>query len=466
MERYDLVVIGCGPAGEKGAVQAAYFGRKVLVAEKEPSPGGAMVHTGTLASKSLRESALVISGMRQQGFGVETGLGRLPTIEELGYRRVQVAHAEADRMRRNLAAHGVEYVRAQASFVDAHHVRLWSPNAERIVCADHVLVASGSRPVRPSRFPFERPEICDSDEVVTLARLPRSIAVVGAGVIGSEYASIFAALGIEVHLLDGRDRLLPFLDEEVGRRLHEELTRIGVKQHFSTGVSSCTVEGDWDVSLGLDDGRTLRVECVLVAAGRQSNVESLALDKAGGVTGSRGLVTVNERMQTSVPHIYAAGDVIGFPALASTSMEQARVAMCHAFELGYKTRMGTLLPYAIYTIPECSYIGLSEQAAADDGLDYVVGRSQFADNARGQIMCETGFLKLVVDATDKRILGAHIVCERASELIHVVQAHMSHGATIEHVIEQVFNYPTLGEAFKYAAYDAMGRLAERAGGRR
>lgn len=463
MDSYDLVVLGCGPAGEKGAAQAAYFGKKVLVAERAPHPGGAMVHTGTLASKTLRESALSISGLRQRGLdGVELSLGRMPTIEELSFRRVRVAADETDRIRQNLSRHGVELVRAQASFVDAHTLRLWSPRGERTVHADKVLVATGSRPVRPALFEFSRSEICDSDEIVVLDYLPKSMAVVGAGVIGCEYASIFAALGIEVTLLDGRDRILPFIDREVGGRLQKEIERIGVKTRFGAEVKACRVEGPWNVALDLSDGTTLRVEAVLVAAGRQSNVEELRLEAAGVEVGKRGLVLVNESYQTSVPHVYAAGDVIGHPALASTSMEQARVAMCHAFDLKYKTRVAGLLPYGIYTIPECSYVGATEEELQKAGVAYEVGRSELSDNARGKIMGETGFVKLLVGVADRRLLGAHVVSERSSELVHVAQAHMSHGATVDVFIEQVFNYPTLGEAFKYAAYDALGRLSRRA----
>lgn len=462
MERYDLVVIGCGPAGEKGAAQAAYFGKKVLVAERAPHPGGAMVHTGTLASKTLRESALAISGLRQKGlFGVDVGIGRMPTIEELSYRRVQVAASESERMVNNLRGHGVEYVRAKASFVDAHTIRLWSPREERLVHADHVLIATGSRPVRPALFPFEAPEFCDSDEIIVLDRLPKSMTVVGAGVIGCEYASIFAAIGIQVTLLDGRDRIMPFLDREAGDRLQAELQRIGVACRFGLSVKSARVDGPWNAVLELSDGTEQRSECVLVAAGRASNVEELGLDKAGVEVGTRGLVKVNERYQTNVPHVFAAGDVIGHPALASTSMEQARVAICHAFDLRYKTRVGTLLPYGIYTIPECSYVGATEEELQKQGIPYAAGRAELADNARGKIMGETGFVKLLVSVDDRRLLGAHIVGERASELVHVAQAHMMHGATIDAFLDQVFNYPTLGEAFKYAVYDALGRITNR-----
>lgn len=461
MDRYDLVVLGCGPAGEKGAAQAAYFGKRVLVAEKAPSPGGAMVHTGTLASKTLRESALVISGLRSHLFGVPLGLGRMPSVDELSYRRNEVAHEEVDRIHQNMQRHGIEYVRAKGSFVDARTIRLWSPRGERLVHADRVLVSTGSRPLRPATFPFERPEICDSDEIVVLDRLPRSMAVVGAGVIGCEYASIFAALGIEVTLVDGRERIMPFLDREVGERLVRELRRIGVKERFSVDVKACRLAADWDVRLDLSTGEELQAECVLVAAGRQSNVEELALENAGVATGKRGLVLVNEWYQTSQPHIYAAGDVIGFPALASTSMEQGRVAMCHAFELKYKTSVSRLLPYGIYTIPECSFVGATEEELQKAGTPYEVGKAELRDNARGKILGETGFVKLVFAVPDKKLLGAHIVGERATELVHVAQVVLANGGTIDAFIEQVFNYPTLGEAFKYAAYDGLGRLARR-----
>jgi NAD(P) transhydrogenase len=461
VDRYDLVVLGCGPAGEKGAAQAAYFGKRVLVAERAPSPGGAMVHTGTLASKTLRESALVISGLRSHLFGVPLGLGRMPTIDELSYRRNAVAHEEVDRIHQNMGRHGIEYVRARGSFVDAHTIRLWSPRGERVVRAERVLIATGSRPARPPGFAFERPEICDSDEIVVLDRLPRSMAVVGAGVIGCEYASIFAALGIDVTLVDGRERIMPFLDREVGERLVRELRRIGVKERLRADVKTCRVPRDWDVRLELSTGEEVAAECVLVAAGRQGNVEELALEAAGVAIGRRGLVTVNEWCQTNVPHIYAAGDVIGFPALASTSMEQGRVAMCHAFDLKYKTSVSRLLPYGIYTIPECSFVGATEEDLQKTGTAYEVGKAELRENARGKILGETGFVKLLFAVADKRLLGAHIVGERATELVHVAQVVLATGGTIDAFIELVFNYPTLGEAFKYAAYDGLGRLAAR-----
>jgi NAD(P) transhydrogenase len=461
LEHYDLVVIGCGPAGEKGAAQAAYYGKSVLVAERAPHPGGAMVHTGTLASKTLRESALAISGLREKNFGVHLGLGRMPSIDELSFRRISVAGEESERIQANMQRHQVEIVRADASFEDPHTIRLSSPRFERVVQADKVLIATGSRPSRPPLFPFIRPEICDSDEIVILERVPQSMVVVGAGVIGCEYASIFASLGIRVILVDGRDRALPFLDREVGERLTHELQKIGVEFLFNEEVSACRVVADWRVELDFRSGRMIPTECVLVAAGRESNTERLHIEKAGIVAGKRGLVTVNENFQTSQPHIYAAGDVIGHPALASTSMEQARVAVCHAFALKFKLHVGSLLPYGIYTIPECSYVGATEEELVKQGTPYVVGRTEFELNARGRIMGETGFVKLLVQADDRRILGAHIVCERASELIHAAQAHMMHGATLDVFIEQVFNYPTLGEAFKYATYDALAALERR-----
>ncbi len=464
MERYDLAVLGCGPAGEKGAAQAAYYGRKVIVIERAPHPGGAMVHTGTLASKTLRESALAISGVKEKNFGVPLGLGRLPTIDELSFRRIAVAGEEVDLIRENMQRHGVEFVRAQASFADANTVKLWTPRGERTIAAEKILIATGSRPVRPKMFEFQRSEICDSDEIVVLERLPHSFVVIGAGVIGCEYASIFAALGAEVTLVDGRDRVMPFLDDELGARLTAELHALGVRTIFSSTVTSCRLPAPWQVELGLSDGETLRTECLLVAAGRQANTEDLHLENAGVTTANRGLVAVNEHFQTSVPHIYAAGDVIGHPALASTSMEQARAAVCHAFnfhDLGDKLAVSPLLPFGIFTIPECSYVGATEEELKKKGIAYEAGRTELSRNARGKIVGETGFLKLLVAAADRRLLGAHVVGERASEIVHIAQAHMRHGAMVDVFIDQVFNYPSLSEAFKYAAYDALGKLEKR-----
>ncbi|HKR66732.1 MAG TPA: FAD-dependent oxidoreductase, partial [Thermoanaerobaculia bacterium] len=327
---------------------------------------------------------------------------------------------------------------------------------------EFILIATGSLPVRPAHVPFDDEHVLDSDTILRIEQIPRSLAVVGAGVIGCEYTSIFAALGVDVHLIDGRTSLLPFIDREIAEVLLDEMqTRLGVTLHLGCDVDAIAKNGD-EVSIRLKDGTELVCDKVLYAAGRMSNTADLDLDAAGVATGFRGLVLVNDHFQTNVPNIYAAGDVIGFPALASTSMEQARVAMVHAFDLKYKTRVAPILPYAIYTIPEVATVGMSEQQCREAGVEFETGRALFRSNARGQILGDTkGLLKLTFEARSLKLLGVHIVGENASELLHIGMIAMQFDGTINAFIDSVFNFPTLSEAYKYAAYDGLGNVARR-----
>lgn len=459
--RYDLVVVGGGPAGEKGAVQAAYFGKRVALVERQPYPGGAGINTGTIPSKTLRETALYLSGLRQRGlYGADVRVRPDLTVQDLLHREREVVAALRAQAARNLARHGVTVVHGVASFEDPHTLRVRGDDQrDRLLAADVILLATGSRPYHPPGVPFDGRRVLDSDALLHLDRLPRSLAVVGAGVIGCEYASIFAALGIEVTLLAGRDRILPFLDAEMVERLHREMERHGIRIHLGSDVDRYEPLED-RVRLHLSSGASLTADRVLVAAGRQGNTEELALARVGLTADRRGLLRVNAQYQTALPHVYAAGDVIGFPGLAAVSMEQARVAMCHAFDLRYKTQVASLLPIAVYTIPEAAMAGETEETCRDRSLPYLVGRAAYADNARGQIAGDlTGLLKLLVAPTDHRLLGVHVVGELASELVHVGHVCLQLGAPLEFFIQAVFNYPTLGEAYKYAAYDALGRLA-------
>ena len=459
---YDLIVIGSGPAGEKGAAQAAYFGKRVALVEREPVPGGACVNTGTIPSKTLRESALHLSGFRQRGFldAADATLKTSINVGDFMYRKDLVVAHEWQRIDDNLERHGVNRFYGTARFVSGNRIEVQSGKGVEQLEAANFLIATGSSPHRPSSVPFDDETICDSDTILRMEKIPRTMAVVGAGVIGCEYASIFAALGVEVHLIDGRTSLLPHLDRELVRVLLGELqTRLGVVLHLGIDVDSIVRAGG-GVDLTLADGSSLRMDKVLYAAGRSSNTAGLGLDLAGVKTGNRGLVLVNDRYQTNVANIYAAGDVIGFPALASTSMEQARVAMVHAFDLKYKTRVAATLPYAIYTIPELSTIGLTEEQCREQGISAECGRAWFRNNARGQIAGDSkGMIKLVFDARDLKLLGVHIVGENASELVHTGMMVMQFGGTINAFIEGVFNFPTLSEAYKYAAYDGLGNLA-------
>lgn len=457
---YDLVVIGGGPAGERGAAQAAYFGKRVAIVERRPEPGGAAVHTGTLPSKTLRETGLFLSGYRQRDlYGVTVNVEPDVAVARLLERKDAVAKLEIARIHRNLRRHGIDLVSGTARLVDGHTVEVATSEGVRSLRAEIVLIATGSLPYRPPGIPYDDPGVYDADTILAIDRLPRSLAVIGGGVIGCEYACMFAALGSEVHLIDPRSRLLPFLDMEIGDRLAASMAALGISLRLSSRLAAVE-RGVADLTTSLNGrGETIRTDAVLVAAGRVGNTRDLGLVPAGIEVSDRGYVVVDEDFRTAVPSVYAAGDVLGFPALASVSMDQARVAVCHAFAFTYKRQLADLLPYGVYTIPEVSCVGLSEEEAARRGVDAVVGRASFADTVRGQIVGDRdGMVKLLFDRTTRRLVGCHCIGERASELVHVGQAVITLGGTVETFIEMVFNHPTLGESFKYAAYDALGVL--------
>jgi NAD(P) transhydrogenase len=460
---YDLVVIGSGPAAEKGAAQAAYFGKRVALIEKEQRFGGAAANTGTLPSKTLRETAVQLSGFRARGlYGVDLSLRRNATVQDFLVRERQVKQAEQERIKLNLERHNIDTFEGVGSFVSPHEVQVtFADGKQKLLRCDFALVATGSSPRPLDGFPLDDARVWDSDEILNLQFMPQSIVIVGGGVIGSEYACLFAALGVQVHLIDGRDTLLGFLDPEISAALASNMRKLGVELVMPDRVAGCEAT-EAAVVVTLDSGRELSVDAVLLAAGRVSNVGLLDLPNAGIQPGHRGLLEVNDVYQTSVPHIYAAGDVIGFPALASTSMEQARLAMVDAFELGYKKEVAPILPYGIYTIPEASMAGESEASLTEKGVDYVVGRASYANNARGQIIGdEDGFLKLLYRVDDMRLVGVHTIGEIASEVVHIGLTAMMMDATSQLFIRTCFNYPTLGELYKYATYDAMGNLQKR-----
>jgi NAD(P) transhydrogenase len=456
---YDLVVIGGGPAGERGAAQAAYFGKRVAIVEREPEPGGAAVHTGTLPSKTLRETALFLSGFRQRNLdGVMLDLDPELTVSRLLDRKDAVRHMEVDRIHTNLDRHGIDLLRGEGRLVDPHTVEVTSSDGETQVNAEVILVATGSSPNHPPGIPYDDDDVHDADGILRIHRLPRSMAVIGGGVIGCEYSCMFAALGVDVHLIDPRPGLLPFLDLEMGERLADAMTSLGVTLHLERTYEHVE-RGPARLTCTLSSGETLDMETVMVAAGRQGNTDGLGLGSIGVEVDARGNVEVDEDFCTAVPGVYAAGDVVGFPALASVSMEQGRVAVCHAFGFTYKRQVSDVLPYGVYTIPEVSCVGLGEEEAARRGLEVVAGRAFYRDNVRGQIMNDRdGMVKLVFDRGTRRLIGCHCIGERASELVHVGQAIIVLGGTVETFIEMVFNHPTLGETFKYAAYDALAQL--------
>ena len=458
---FDLVVIGVGPAGEKAASQAAYFGKRVAVIERAKEPGGAGVHTGTLPSKTLREAAMYLSGYRSRElYGIAVELESGATLPRLMSRKDAIASSESARIRKNLDRHGVTYIQGVARFVDANTVEVTQTDGARRVTGEFVMIATGSRPANPKQIDFSDDYIHDSDEILEIERLPRSMTILGAGVIGCEYACIFAALGVQVVLVDARDSLLSFLDSEMVDNLVESMRRMGVTLHFGLRWSEVKREGD-NVVTRFDSGEVIVSEQLLFAAGREGRTQELGLEALGIAVDKRGYVTVNEAYQTSVSSVLAVGDAIGFPALASTSMEQGRVAACRAFGFAYKQSVASLLPYGIYTIPEVSALGETEQSCRDKNIPFAVGRARYADNARGKISGDTeGLLKLVVERETRKLLGVHVIGERATELVHIGQAVIHLGATVDVFIEMVFNFPSLAEAYKYAAYDCLADLAK------
>ena len=458
-ERFDLVVIGGGAAGEKGAAQAAYFGKRVAVIERRAQPGGATVHTGTLPSKTLREAALFLSGYRQRDlYGVSVEVSRDLGVAKLVQRKNAVRELETERMLANLDRHHVELVHGSAQLLDATTVAVTGEDGDRLLAAEAIVIATGSSPFRPPGIPFDDPDVHDSDSILEIDRLPASMAVLGGGVIGCEYASMFAALGSEIHLIERTEPLLSFLDGEIVERMAAGMGQLGVTFHFGERVQTVS-RRDGALVCAMPSGAEIVVDKVLVTAGRVGNTDGLNLEAVGVATDDRGRITVDGHFRTSVPSVYAAGDVIGSPALASTSMEQARVAVCRAFDFDYKQELSNLLPFGVYTIPEVSSVGLSEEDAATKGIDAVIGRALFRDNARGEIIGDRdGMTKLVFDRGTRRLIGCHCVGERASELVHIGQAVMTLGGTVETFIEMVFNYPTLAETYKYAAYDALAGL--------
>lgn len=454
---YDLVVIGSGPAGSSAALAASLFGKRVALIERAKQVGGAGINTGTIPSKALRESALMLSGSRTRKLlGLDVSLRRDSVLTDLSYLSQHVQHALRIQTELRLRHRNATLMHGQATLVDPHTVQIQAADGTLTqVRGDHLLIATGSSPLHPPEFPFAHPRVHDSDEILEITELPKRLAVVGAGVIGAEYACTFAALGVEVHVIDGRDSLLSFLDREIATAITAAMVRNGVIFHWQERVVTCDAPATGDVQLTLSSGAVLGFSDVLVASGRCSNTDSLNLAAAGLVAGKRGLVPVNEWYQTTVPHIYAAGDAVGPPALAATGMEQARIAVCHAFSLLAKTTT-SILPTGIYTIPEASMAGLTEEAVKESGVPYVVGHAFYRDNPRGRMMGDQdGFLKLIFRREDLRLLGVHVVGEQATELVHIGLMALQCAGTADLFNQVCFNYPTLGDLYKYAAYEAM-----------
>ncbi len=458
---YDLIVLGSGPAGEKGASTAAQFGKRVAIVERDPFVGGASTNTGTIPSKTLRETALALSGLRARNlYGVDLSLRREATVADFLFHESQVKASERARVQTTIDRDRIDLINGTGSFTDPHTISVETAAGTSLLQAENILIATGSSPVQPAEFCFPDPRVHDSDEILALKTIPAKLAVIGAGVIGSEYACTFAALGSEVHLLDRRDVILPFLDSELSLTFEKSLPHLNIRYYKNERVSACTPgPPESTIALQCESGLSLEVDQVLVAAGRRSNTWHLNLEAAGVATGDRGLIPVSEFYQTNVPHVYAAGDVIGFPELAATSAEQARVAVWHAFQLGIRFDMSPLLPTGIYTIPEISMVGDTEESLKKKNIDYIVGRASYADNARGEIIGDaSGFLKLLCAKPNGKILGVHVIGEQASEVVHIGLMAMITASDVDIFNRACFNYPTLGDLYKTAAYDAMLKL--------
>ena len=436
---YDLVVIGGGPAGIAGANTAGIFGKRVALVERLGEIGGAGINTGTIPSKTLRETALALSGLRSRKlFGVDLSLRREATVAEFMGHQTNVAASERRHREAQLRTNRVETFHGAASFADPNTIRV-APDT--FLRGEKILIATGSSPVRPAEFPFDHPRIHDSDKILGIGVLPKKLAVIGAGVIGAEYACTFAALGVEVYLIDGRDSLLGFLDREISEIIQRAMTTAGVRFIWKEKVTRCEAPSSGSVTLTLTSGATLAVSDVLVAAGRQSNTADLNLAAAGLSPGKRGLISVDAQGRTEVRHIFAAGDVVGAPALAATGMEQARLAACVAFDIRQKETAAPILPIGIYTIPEASMAGETEESLKEKHIPYVVGRARYADSPRGQIIGdEHGLLKLIFRPEDMRLLGVHVVGEQATELVHVGLIAMLSGVGANVFNRTCFNY--------------------------
>jgi NAD(P) transhydrogenase len=458
---FDLIVIGSGPAGEKGAAQAAYFGKKTAIIEKDPRVGGASVNTGTIPSKTLRETALYFTNLRQRGlYGIDYSLKETISIEALMYRKTHVVNNEWDLIYKNIDRHDIQLIFGTASFVDVHTVEVDLNGTKERYTSKYFLIATGSLPNFPGDFPIDGKIVFDSDSIINMQQVPRSLTIIGAGTVGCEYASIFSALGIVVTLIESKPRLLSFLDLEIAKRLHAHMVDLGVTirlgqsfDHLEKRENSAVVH--------LSNGETLESEAVLIAAGRYGNTKNLNLAALQVKPTGHWNIPVNEHFQTAAPNVYAAGDVIGFPSLSSTSMEQGRVAMCHAFKLKYKKQVSPYIPLAVYTIPEISFVGMTEELLKKQGIPYCVGRAMYETNARGQIIGDLdGMVKLLFSPSDQKLLGVHIIGENASELIHLGMFVLSRGMTIDYFIQSVFNFPSLSEIYKYAAYDGLQNLSK------
>ncbi len=462
---YDLFVIGSGPAGQRAAIQAAKLNKRVAIAERKAVVGGVSVNLGTIPSKTLREAVLYLSGYRERGiYGMAYSVKQKIEMKDLLFRSDHVIRTEIDVVRHQLTRNGVETIAAEASFMDPHTIHLQEVDGtgSHTATAANIIIAVGTHATKDNQITFDGTSVFTSDDILRLDRIPKTLAIIGGGVIGVEYACMFTALGVRVTLIDKRERLLSFVDAEIidslVYHLRENRLTLRLGEEVSK-VETVETENGPRVHINLASGKQITAEKALYSIGRTGATDSLNLENVGIQPDSRGRLSINSNYQTNVPHIYAVGDIIGFPSLASTSMEQGRQAACHAFNVPTYS-VPELFPYGIYAIPEISTVGRNEDELTRAGIPYEVGKAHYREIARGQIIGDsTGLLKILFHIETREVLGVHIIGEGASELIHIGQAVMAFKGTIDYFINTVFNYPTLAEAYKTAAFDGINRLS-------
>jgi NAD(P) transhydrogenase len=458
---FDVLVLGSGPGGQKAAIAAAKLDRRVAVVERRQMLGGVCINTGTIPSKTLREAVLYLSGLSQREmYGQSYRLKDDITVADLAARTQHVIGREIDVIRSQLARNRVRLITGTGRFHDPHTIAVADDaGRETKVTADKIIVATGTKPARPDSVDFDERTIIDSDGIINLERIPRSMVVVGAGVIGIEYASMFAALGAKVTVVEKRQRLLEFCDDQIVEALQYHLRDLAVTFRFGESVASVERHPKGAIAV-LESGKRIAADTVMYSAGRQGTAGSLALENAGLAADERGRISVDEHFRTPVPHVYAVGDIIGFPALASTSMEQGRNAALHACGEPLH-HVHPLQPIGIYTIPEISFVGRTEDELTDERIPFEVGISRYRELARGQIIGDSyGMLKMLVSPEDRRLLGVHVFGTGATELVHIGQTVMGCRGTVDYLVDAVFNYPTLAESYKVAALDAMNKMRE------
>lgn len=461
MQKYQVIIIGSGPAGKTAAIQAAKLGRKVAVVDSRSEIGGVCVHTGTIPSKTMRETVLNLTGWRERGFyGRSYRVKQDITAQDLMQRLRITLKREVDILEDQLRRNGVEIICGQGRFISQQAIEVDTADGEVLVLgADKFIITVGTRTYRPDYVPFNGSSVIDSDEVTRMRRLPRSITVIGAGVVGVEYATIFKTLDINVTLVEPRETMLDFIDKEIVMHFRHDIVDAGVRLQFGQKVEKIETRKNDSCVVRLESGRAFASDMVLFAAGRVGATEHLGLAKIGLQSDHRGRLSVNENFQTAVPHIYAAGDVIGFPSLASTSLEQGRSAVLHALgEAVHKPP--EFFPYGVYSVPELSTVGMSEEEVIARKIPYEVGITSLRETSRGKVMgLESGVVKAIFSTKTRRLLGVHIVGEGATELIHIGQAVLALKGTLDYFLENAFNYPTLAEAYKVAALYAHNRMA-------